>query len=192
MRNKKQFPKTLRDVTLEDYMFIQNAVETYGKEEDKLYLTLVKYFNDGKDMPVVESKKAISRLNSLLSTKPEHVLRFTHKGVDYGFIPNLDKISTGELIDLESHKNSISSMHRVMAILYRPVTKKGGGIFVSRDKYEIEPYNGTEATSHIMKEIPVEIYLGAMVFFYLLGESLLEIIHTSTQNQSLNKTNSPL
>jgi hypothetical protein len=56
-----------------------------------------------------------------------------------------------------------------MAILYRPVTFKKG------DKYLIEEYDGIK-NAEAMKRMPLDIAMGAMVFFWKLNNELLEII----------------
>ena len=57
-----------------------------------------------------------------------------------------------------------------MAILYRPVRVK------SKDSYIIDDYNGTEVYGEAMKQMPVSIAIGALVFFYRLGIKLLQNI----------------
>ena len=74
-------------------------------------------------------------------------------------MPNLDKISIGEYIDIESNVSGFKNMHKAMAVLYRPVTKK------HKDKYQIEEYSGSQEYSEALKYMPLNAALGAMVFF---------------------------
>ena len=53
-----------------------------------------------------------------------------------------------------------------MAVLYRPIT------FRKKDLYLIEEYEGTDKYAEIMKDSPVNVALGAIVFFYRLGNVL--------------------
>jgi len=53
-----------------------------------------------------------------------------------------------------------------MAVLYRPVVSEAGNY------YEIEEYDGTDKYAEIMKELPMRVVLGALVFFYHLGIDL--------------------
>jgi hypothetical protein len=50
-------------------------------------------------------------------------------------------------------------MHKAMAVLFRPIKKKQG------TKYLIEDYEGSHKYSELMKEIPLDVVMGAMVFF---------------------------
>jgi hypothetical protein len=87
--------------------------------------------------------------------------------MEFGFIPNLEEISWGEYIDLEHHLNDWDGFHKAMAVMYRPITKK------SKDKYEIAPYTAGEEYHELMKYMPMEIAISARVFFYHLGNELL-------------------
>jgi len=95
--------------------------------------------------------------------------------VTFGFIPKLDDITLGEFADLESYISDWQQMHKALAVLYRPVTFRKG------DLYLIEEYNGTDKYSGIMKDAPVNVALGAVVFFYRLGSVLSDyLIHSLT------------
>jgi hypothetical protein len=63
-------------------------------------------------------------------------------------------------------------MHKAMAVLFRPIIKKGSG------KYNIVDYNGTNEYAEIMKRMPLSAVMGSMVFFYHLGNELLKSILT--------------
>jgi hypothetical protein len=59
-------------------------------------------------------------------------------------------------------------MHKAMAVLFRPIKNKIG------DKYTIEDYNGSITYSDVMRHAPLDVVLGAVVFFYRLGNELLK------------------
>jgi hypothetical protein len=110
---------------------------------------------------------------------------------NFGFIPNLDEISLGEFSDLDNYFGKWDKMHNVMAVLYRPITEKSG------DKYLIEEYNGSITYCDVMKYMPMDIALGAMVFFYHLSSELLSsslsYLEANPQVQALiDKHNSEL
>jgi hypothetical protein len=66
-------------------------------------------------------------------------------------------------------------MHKAMAVLYRPVN------FKSREKYTIAPYEPSDEVSELMKEMPLDVAMSSMVFFYALGMELLKAIPTFIQ-----------
>ena len=92
-----------------------------------------------------------------------------------GFIPNLERISLGEYIDVENNIVDWQTMHKAMAVLYRPVN------FRSKDKYTVAPYEPSDEVSELMKEMPLDVAMSSMVFFYDLGMELLKAIPTYIQ-----------
>ena len=54
-----------------------------------------------------------------------------------------------------------------MTVLYRPVTLHKG------DRYQIEDYNGLD-NAETMKQIPLDVVMGCMFFFWNLNEELLK------------------
>ena len=83
-------------------------------------------------------------------------------------MPNMDDMSLGEYIDLEKYIADWADMHKALAVMYRPITKG------NKDFYDIESYEGSYKYADIMKDAPVTVALGAMVFFYHLGRELLK------------------
>ena len=86
--------------------------------------------------------------------------------VSFGMIPSLDEMTFGEYVDLENFMSDWDNMHKAMSVLYRPIT------FNKNEKYLIEDYDGTDKYWEVMKDAPVNVALGAMVFFYRLGKKL--------------------
>jgi hypothetical protein len=86
--------------------------------------------------------------------------------LEFGFIPKLDDISFGEFIDLENYMMDWQTMHKAMAVLFRPIIHK------KREFYRIDDYGGSSRYSDVMLDMPVSVALGASVFFYRLGTKL--------------------
>ena len=107
------------------------------------------------------------KIGSLFTDKNKLINRFKLNGVDYGFVPNLDNITSGELIDLDAYISDWQKMHQAMAVLFRPVTKSFA------DRYLIEKYEGSDKYSEVLKDMPLDVALGAMVFFWDLGRDLV-------------------
>ena len=97
--------------------------------------------------------------------------------VSFGMIPALDEMTFGEYVDLESFISDWSNMHKAMAVLYRPIT------FNKNEKYLIEDYDGSDKYWEVMKDAPVNVALGAMVFFYRLGKKLSKYTMDYLQHQ---------
>ena len=115
-------------------------------------------------------KRILDILNKAFEEKPKLVQRFDLEGVDMGFIPKLDDISLGEYIDIENNLSDWQKIHKAMAVLYRPVN------FKLKDKYTIAPYEVKENIQEVMREMPMNVVISSMVFFYDLGKALLKAI----------------
>ena len=117
-----------------------------------------------------------NKLNKLFEEEPKHVKTFSLNGVNYGFIPNLDDMTLGEYIDLDSNLSDWEKIHTAMAVLYRPIKVK------KNNKYNIEEYTGPNNAEQ-MKDMPLNVAMGSMVFFYSLRNELL----TTTLNFLVNE-----
>ena len=166
-----EVPQTLNDITLGQYQrYIKISDENEGADEF-LNKKLIEIFcnitlRDVEQIPMVEAEKVISILGKAFEEKPSLIRQFKLLDVEMGFIPKLDDISLGEYIDLENTISDWQQMHKAMAVLFRPVN------FKSKDKYTIAPYSPNEDIQSLMKEMPMDVVMGAMVFFYDLGKEL--------------------
>ena len=109
----------------------------------------------------------VSKLNECLSEKPELITRFKLGNTEFGFIPQLDDMTFGMFVDLENSISDWDSMHKAMAVLYRPVTQQLKG------KYEIEEYRG-DSWHDAMKNMPASVAVSAITFFFLLESDLMK------------------
>lgn len=133
----------------------------------------------------VESIKEVYDLIKDLGTdKSEFHSLVEFNGVLYGY-DNIKQQSLGEYIDLETMCKDIKpNLHKIAAILYRPVTEHRFGTldYVIKQKikmvanknvanvfdfYDIERYDSTQRRKreNSFKEFPVHIILGALSFF---------------------------
>jgi len=180
-RIELEVPTTLADIKLWQYQKYMKVVDAHKDAEQTdelnsfLNMKLVEIFcnvslKDVTSISVRGYKKILDILNKAFEEKPKLVQRFELEGVDMGFIPKLDDISLGEYIDIENHISDWQKIHKAMAVLYRPVNFKLG------DKYGIAPYEVKEEVQEIMKEMPMNVVISSMVFFYDLGKVLLGAI----------------
>ena len=119
------------------------------------------------EYPLAELDKNYQQIAKVLNEKPKFQKTFLLDGKEYGFIPNLEQMKSGEYIDLTNNlgKDILASM----AVMYRPITRK------FKDVYDIEKYKGTD-DKEIFKNAPISVYLGAQVFFWNLTNDLLKLM----------------
>jgi len=164
-------PESIAEIPLMNYQkFLK--VQQNSNDEEFIAQKMIEIFCgiDLKDVATIKMKdmnNLVEHFNKIFSVKPKFYQTFKLKEMEFGFIPNLEEISWGEYIDLEHHLNDWEGFHKAMAVMYRPITKK------SKDKYEIAPYTAGEEYHELMKYMPMEIAISARVFFYHLGNELL-------------------
>ena len=173
-------PKSINDIKLGDYQRYMKVYEANKEVDDAnfLELKLLEAFCEidlltANQMPFETFDFALQHMSEVFKQKTPLTRRFKMKGtdgvvVDFGFIPNLSKMSLGEYVDLDTYISDMQNMHKAMAVLYRPVHKSWDG----KEHYRVMEYEGTEKYAEVMKEMPLGIALGAMVFFYRLGMKL--------------------
>jgi hypothetical protein len=191
MKVKISIPTELSEIKLSQYQKFLSIVKE-NEESDFLNHKMVQIFCD-IDLNVVDAMKqkdvedAVNTIGNLFKQLPPLQQKFEMNGTTFGFIPNLDDMSAGEYMDLDGYITNWDEMHKAMAVLYRPIKQKLG------DKYLIEDYEGTDKYSELMKDAPLNVVLGARVFFWHLGKELLtstiHYLEQSPQIVSMNKSN---
>jgi len=168
-----EVPTSLNDITLGQYQrYLKIADKPENKEAvDFVNKKLVEIFcdvdlNDVDAIPVVEFNKILGVLEETFKEKFSLIRHFEVGEVEFGFIPKLEDMSLGEYVDIEASISDWETMHKAMAVLYRPVN------FKSKDKYTIAPYAPNDEIKEWMKQMPLSVVMSSMVFFYNLGIEL--------------------
>jgi len=89
--------------------------------------------------------------------------KISHDGVEYGLV-NFDDLTIGEFADLDiivSSENANNRLHEVLAILYRPITKKRLFSF-DVEEYEMKSY---KERCQIFLDLPIKHAKSVMGFF---------------------------
>lgn len=189
MQLELSVPSTLDSIELwqyQKYMSVVEANKDVDSAVDFLNMKLVEIFcnvslKDVSSINLSDFSKITEIIGKAFSEKTPLIRHFELGGVEFGFVPNLDKISIGEYIDIEANIFDWKNAHKAMAALYRPVTKK------HKDKYRIKEYEGYGEYEEAMKYIPLNIALGAMVFFCRLGKDLLTHILKYSDKKSMEQ-----
>jgi hypothetical protein len=182
MKLQITIPTSLSEITLEQYQkFLSIAKD--NPDGEFLQHKMVEIFCgiDLKNAAKISYKdvnEITNNLSNLFTQKYDLKRTFKLGDTEFGFITNLDEITLGEYTDLDKYISNWDMMHNAMAVLYRPITKS------LKDKYQIEEYNGSYTYCDAMKFMPVDVALGAVVFFYNLGNELLKsTIHYLESNK---------
>ena len=185
MKTEIVIPTSLSEIPLKSYQEFMKVVEK-SNDEEFIGQKTIEIFCGLKMKDVVKVKwsdvKSLTlHLNEIFKAKPKFQATFKIDNTEFGFIPNLEDMTFGEYIDLESNISSVETFHKAMAVMYRPITKK------VKDRYEIFEYTGTDEFSEVMKYAPLNVVLGATLFFSTLGSDLVQ--HTLTSLETEIKKN---
>ena len=181
MKTEIVIPTSLSEIPLKSYQEFMKVVEK-SNDEEFIGQKTIEIFCGLKMKDVVKVKwsdvKSLTlHLNEIFKAKPKFQATFKIQDTEFGFIPNLEDMSFGEYIDLESNISSVETFHKAMAVMYRPITKK------VKDRYEIFEYKGTDEFSDVMKYASLDVVLGATVFFSTLGNDLVQHTLTSLEKE---------
>tara|TARA_R110002073_G_scaffold30098_3_gene94305 strand:- start:1003 stop:1584 length:582 start_codon:yes stop_codon:yes gene_type:complete len=182
-------PNEWSDITIETYQKYIVIQEGKGTEKNKVLKSLALLCGTTttivKKMLYSDLLDIMNIIKGMLDNEPSKTdfkKMFMFKEQEYGFVPNLSKISTGEYIDLETYtKEPVKNLHNIMSILYRPVTHK------VNERYTIENYNPDEFKEELFKDCPMDIALSSLGFFLTLGEALARTSHNFLQAQEVKK-----
>ena len=181
MKTEIVIPTSLSEIPLKSYQEFMKVVEK-SNDDEFIGQKTIEIFCGLKMKDVVKVKwsdvKSLTlHLNEIFKAKPKFQATFKIQDTEFGFIPNLEDMSFGEYIDLESNISSVETFHKAMAVMYRPITKK------VKDRYEIFEYKGTDEFSDVMKYASLDVVLGATVFFSTLGSDLVQHTLTSLEKE---------
>lgn len=167
-----EIPTKLSDITLGQYKRFLN-IQKQTEESHFLNAKAIEIFCDVELKKVMRLKiadfdKITNRINSLFEQKPKLVQRFKIDSVEYGFHPQLDELTLGEYIDVDTYIADWENMEKTMNVLYRPIENK------LKDRYSIKEYNVD--TSANLLDMPMDAVLSSIFFLWNLGIDLSKTI----------------
>jgi len=174
---KVTIPTSLNEITLRQYKHFLKIAENL---EDTTFLNakMVEIFcsmklADVMKLKLVDVQEITEVISNMFDEKPKLVKRFDLKGVDYGFITDLDELSLGEYIDLDNHIGDWSTIEKAMNVLYRPVIAK------LKDKYTIEEYRVGQ--DEFLLDMPLDAAMSSVFFLWNLGMELSQTMMNSLE-----------
>ena len=182
-------PTAWNEISLGRFMDYMAQYDEEATDERK-QLVLVSTLTGAPKLLLEKAKKnvidqAVEELAQVMSKEASKQLNLVIEidGVEYGFHPNLHDLRLKEFVDLDNKLgNGWADMHEVMAILYRPITKKKG------DKYRIEDYDFKTAKKRaemFKDELSVDTVNGAAAFFLSIAVGYLNI--TRQFSETMNR-----
>jgi hypothetical protein len=179
---KITMPESWADISLSKYLALQYDLEAYKDDREAQMNFMISHLCgiDSKDILGLtqQSYAGLQKdlFNFINDNKAELQRFITIDGVEYGFEPNLSKMTYGAYADITRYETiSVdTNWKNIMNILYRPVVAKSKG-----GTYEIQSYEGNTNPDKWLK-VSMDKHFGCMFFFVNLSMDLL--------NSTLNST----
>lgn len=184
-----KIPETLNEITLNQYQKFEKLVNDNEASEFVNQKTIEIFCNiDLKDVArirLADTDDLLNHLKALLNQKPKLINTFKLGVYEFGFIPKLEDMTSGEYIDLENYLSDTATFHKAMAVLFRPIKTK------VKDLYTIEEYESSDKYSDVLKDMPLDVVLGCLVFFSTLTKDcvngLMDFIHNEAEQSEAAK-----
>jgi hypothetical protein len=179
-------PTSYEDISLQRWLALQNDLKNYSDDDNAVTAAMFMHLcglepTYLKNISIDDYALIKSELESFISNTDLPLQRIiTIDGKEYGFEPNLSKMSYGAYADITSYKELTidENWAKIMDILYRPIVRKKG------EMYSIEPYKG-EINPDKWLSVGMHIHFGALFFFVNLLMDLLKGILKSTMVMEL-------
>jgi hypothetical protein len=174
-------PDSLNEITLYQYQRFEKLIQENEASHFVNQKTIEIFCNielkDVARIRIADIDDLLLHLNNLLQQKPKLTKTFKLGVYEFGFIPKLEDMTSGEFIDLENYLSSTETFNQAMAVLYRPIKSK------VKDLYIIEEYESSYKYAEVLKHMPLDIALGAMVFFWTLQKDCVNALMDYIQNE---------
>jgi len=180
---KVTVPESLKDITLLQYQKYQKEIDSSENRNDQMeYLNFKKLEifcnlseSEVYNIQLTDVYNIAEKIELILQEQPPLISKFEISGIKFGFIPELDKISYGEFLDLNNNISEWENMVVAMGVLFRPIKNESKGGLYNIEKYKGEKYH------KILKNMPMSAVMGSMVFFWNLGLELATYITKSSE-----------
>ena len=165
-------PENISDISLKQFQEIVEFTEKDDISEAEIKAEKIRIFTclSYKQIESISKSDFDTLVNSIdeaLNKPAEFENTFEMAGITFGFHPNLDQMNTSEYTDLMTYSGNTDELHKLMAILFRPIADKD-----LLGNYTIVKYDGTAEFANKMLETPLHIVNGALMFFFHLSKEL--------------------
>ena len=182
MKANINVPTELNEITLKQY---QKFLKVQDSKQNNTFLQtkMIEIFcnvkmQDALNIKLSDADRISSLISKMFEQKPDLVKSFWLNNVEYGFVPDLDEITLGEYIDLDTYMGEWENIQIAMNVLYRPIKQKLG------QKYLIEEYDPD--TKDKLINMPMDAVFGSIIFFYRLGIELSQTMMNYLENEEGN------
>lgn len=181
MKANIHVPTELNEITLKQYQkFLK--VQDEGKNNNFIQTKMIEIFcgvkpQDALNIKLSDADRIAKIISDMFEQKPDLRKSFWLNNIEYGFVPDLDEITLGEYIDLDTYMGDWDQIEIAMNVLYRPIKQKLG------EKYLIEDYDPEKKDRLV--NMPMDAVFGSILFFYRLGIELSQTMMNYLENKEV-------
>lgn len=183
---KLNIPKTLSDITLEQAQKVllidQNPdIEDFPKMVHSVAIMTGRTAHEIGEVHLVDLENVYNRIFAMIegggmeAPLQRHV---NYLGRDYAFIEDVRDMETGAFVDIDQMSKPeayAENLHKIMAVLYRPVDAKIGKNYRLKSYVKERPREREERQAVFLKHMTLDVVRGAAGFFLAVMEKSLNI-----------------
>jgi hypothetical protein len=177
MKLKIDIPTSLEDITLKQYKHFLKLQETVN-DDRFMHAKMIEIFckvelDKVMRLKLKDTQEIVSLLSKLFEQKPNLVRHFKLNKTEFGFHPQLDDLTLGEYIDLDTFIGDWDNIEKAMNVLYRPVIAK------LKTQYTIQDYK-VDLNPNILN-MPMSAVMSSIFFLWNLGIDLSKTMTNSLE-----------
>ena len=160
-------PKSWKDITINQYRRLISIPED-ASNESRICQTISILTGISTRAVLNLTPKQLKEINDSIGfvsqlPSPKLEERIKINGIEFGILPNLNALTIGEILDLEEYLSNWSeSIHKLMAVIYRPIVKEDAFGYVVED-YDTQ--RSQSAAAWFDEQCSIEDTYGASIFF---------------------------
>lgn len=173
---KLKVPKELKDITLEQtqkvLLISENPdIEDFAKMVHSVAIMTGRTPQEIASVYLVDLENVYNRIFSMIEGGGlEAPLRrhVNYLGRDYAFIEDVREMETGAFVDIDEMTKAdkyAANLHKIMAVLYRPVDAKIGNRYRLKSYVKEDPKDREERQAIFLKHMTLDVVRGAAGFF---------------------------
>ena len=187
---KLMVPKKLHDITLEKVQSVLLLDQNKEMSEfaRKVHAVAIMCEASPLEVGIITPEKLdeiyeklYAMINGTYSDEPLK-RKVKYLGREYGFIEDVRDMETGAFVDIDqmcSGENYASNLHKIMAILYRPIEAELRGRYRLRSYVREDAGERAERQHIFLKHMTLEEVRGATGFFLLVTQRCCGILGSS-------------
>ena len=122
-----------------------------------------------------DAEDIVKTISDMFNEKPALVKKFKIGKTEYGFHPELDSLTLGEYIDLDTFIGDWDNMEKAMNVLYRPI------LVTVKERYSIDEYNVDNFANAL--DMPMDAVMSSIFFLWNLGLELSTVMTNYLDSQ---------